>query len=171
MLEDGLTFVIGMAEGEFPLIAEVRVMAWTHRGGAILVALLLGVGIGYLFRGTPAPVWAANDRHEDYILCTGPVAVTANARTDGIWLLDYRTGKLLGTLIDRNNGKIANWAEVDLVGEFGLTPRHNVHFLMTTGSIAQGQAALPRRDRERQIWRLHDGATSRFTPGSGHPAT
>ena len=57
-------------------------------------------------------------------------------------MLDYRAGKLLGTVIDRTNGKIVGWAEVDLVTEFGLPPRQNVHFLMTTGMIAQGQAAL-----------------------------
>jgi len=85
---------------------------------------------------------AANDRYEDYILCTGAVAVSPKAPSDGVWLLDYRAGKLLGTLIDRGRGKITGWAEVDLVTEFGLPPRQNVHFLMTTGMIAQGQAAL-----------------------------
>jgi len=68
--------------------------------------------------------------------------VTARAPTDGVWLLDYRTGKLLGTVIDRAQGKIVGWAETDLVNEFGIPPRQNVHFLMTTGNIAQGQAAL-----------------------------
>src|SRR5262249_8838316 len=58
------------------------------------------------------------------------------------WLLDYRAGKLLGTVIDRNQGKIVGWAEVDLVTEFGVQPKQPVHFLMTTGMIAQGQAAL-----------------------------
>ena len=33
-------------------------------------------------------------------------------------------------------------AEVDLVTEFGIVPKQDVHFMMTTGSIAQGQAAL-----------------------------
>jgi hypothetical protein len=31
---------------------------------------------------------------------------------------------------------------MDLVTEFGLPPRQNVHFMMTTGMIANGQAAL-----------------------------
>src|SRR5207237_2117147 len=68
--------------------------------------------------------------------------ITPRAPTDGVWLLDYRSGKLLGTVIDRTIGKIVGWAEVDLVSEFGLAPRQNVHFLMTTGNISQGQAAL-----------------------------
>lgn len=104
--------------------------------------LLVGVLAGWALRGPQTPVFAANDRHEDFILCTGPVAVAPGAKTDGVWLLDYRSGRLLGSLIDRNSGKVAPWAEVDLVGELGLSPRQSVHFLMTTGSIAQGQAAL-----------------------------
>jgi len=70
------------------------------------------------------------------------VAVNPKAPTDGVWLLDYRAGKLLGTVIDRSNGKIVGWAEVDLTNEFNLQPKQNVHFLMTTGTITHGQAAL-----------------------------
>ena len=111
-------------------------------GLGVVLGLAIGLAIGFAYRG-PQPVWAnSGDRHEDYVLCTGPVAVGPGAKTDGIWLLDYRTGRLLGTLVDRNSGKVVNWAEVDLVGEFGVAPRQNVHFLMTTGSIAQSQAAL-----------------------------
>ena len=110
-----------------------------------VVAGGLAVGV-YAHHARPpepiTPVHASNDRFEDYIMCTGSVAVAAKAPTDGVWLLDYRAGKLLGTVIDRPTGKIIGWAEVDLVTEFGLPPRQNVHFLMTTGTIAQGQAAL-----------------------------
>jgi hypothetical protein len=116
----------------------------TDRGRLLwlVVGLLLG-GSGVALWLTQQPrAWAYNDRYEDYILCTGAVSVRAGSPTEGIWLLDYRAGKLLGTLVDRSSGKIVSWAELDLVSEFKLPPRHNVHFLMTTGMIAQGQAAL-----------------------------
>ena len=108
----------------------------------LCTGMLLGIACAglYLFPGHPAQ--AANDRFEDYIMCTGAVGITPRAPTDGVWLLDYRSGKLLGTVIDRSLGKIVGWAEVDLVSEFGIQPRQNVHFMMTTGNIAQGQAAL-----------------------------
>jgi hypothetical protein len=106
--------------------------------GAILGALAVGI---YFGRGT-REAQAGNDRFEDNILCTGAVAVSPGAPTDGVWLLDYRSGKLLGTVIDRAAGKIVGWAEVDLVTEFGIPPRQNAHFLMTAGQIAAGQAAL-----------------------------
>ncbi len=117
-------------------------MRWTKKSLGVALGLIVGLGIGLGYRGLNQPVWAMVDRHEDSILCTGPVSVQAGAKTDGIWLLDYRTGRLMGTLIDRNSGRVANWAEVDLVGEFGVAPRNNVHFMMITGSVAQGQAAL-----------------------------
>ena len=108
----------------------------------LVVGMLLGAaGVGIYFTQMPM-AQAGNDRYEDYIMCTGPAAVRPGAHTDGVWMLDYRAGKLLGTLIDRSQGKIVGWAEVDLVSEFGLPPRQNVHFLMTTGMIAEGQAAL-----------------------------
>jgi hypothetical protein len=108
----------------------------------LLTGIVLGVAGSALYLLPSRQAQAANDRFEDYIMCTGAVGVTARAPTDGVWLLDYRSGKLLGTVIDRTLGKIIGWAEVDLVAEFGLPARQNVHFLMTTGNIAQGQAAL-----------------------------
>ena len=107
----------------------------------VVGVLLGGVGVA-LFLGRQPAAWANNDRYEDYILCTGAVAISPRTPTDGVWMLDYRAGKLLGTLIDRMHGKIVGWAELDLVSEFNLPPRQNVHFMMTTGMIAQGQAAL-----------------------------
>jgi hypothetical protein len=106
------------------------------------VGLALGAALVALGLGRTREARASNDRFEDYILCTGPVGVVKGVPVDGVWMLDYRGGKLLGTLIDRGVGKIVGWAEVDLVTEFGLPPRQNVHFLMTTGMINQGQAAL-----------------------------
>ena len=109
----------------------------------LLVGMLLGGALVAAYLGYQPVARAANDRYEDYILCTGAVSLSPpRSATDGVWLLDYRAGKLLGTLIDRGRGKIIGWAEVDLVTEFGLPPRQNVHFMMTTGMIAQGQAAL-----------------------------
>jgi len=116
----------------------------TDRGRLLWLAvgLLLGAA-ATMMATTELPVArAGNDRYEDYVLCTGAVAVNPRSPTDGVWILDYRAGKLLGTLIDRVQGKIVGWAELDLVNEFSIPPRQNVHFLMTTGMIAQGQAAL-----------------------------
>jgi hypothetical protein len=111
------------------------------------VAGLAGLGCGVvatlLLSAPPrAAIASSNDRYQDYVMCTGAVSVNPKVPTDGVWMLDYRGGKLLGTVIDRTTGKISGWAEVDLVTEFGIAPKQDVHFMMTTGTIAQGQAAL-----------------------------
>ena len=108
----------------------------------LVVGLLLGGAAAAAFLTQLPTARAGNDRYEDYVLCTGAVAVNPKSPTDGVWLLDYRAGKLLGTVIDRSAGKIVGFAELDLPKEFGIPPKQNVHFLMTTGTIAQGQAAL-----------------------------
>ena len=84
----------------------------------------------------------STDRFQDYILATGAVSVNPKIQTDGVWLLDYKSGKLLGTVIDRTIGKIVGWAEVDLTTEFNLQAKADVHFMMTTGYVTQGQSAL-----------------------------
>jgi hypothetical protein len=110
--------------------------------------LIVGMALG----GVAVAFWtsrsnearaASSDRFEDYILCTGGVSGGPKGVTmEGVWLLDYRGGKLMGTVLDRLQGKIIGWAEVDLVTEFGLPPRAPVHFLMTTGKISATQSAL-----------------------------
>jgi hypothetical protein len=150
------------------------------------MGLLLGGALVAFCLDRRPEAWAYNDRYEDYILCTGAVAINPKAPTEGVWLLDYRAGKLLGTLIDRGQGKIIGWAEVDLVSEFSLPPKANVHFMMTTGMIAQGQAALyvaettsgkfavysmgNRTDNHPGVMiKRHDLVMFRQPPGAGQP--
>jgi hypothetical protein len=114
-------------------------------GSLGLLALGLAVGMSatlfYLGQSRPA-IAASNDRYQDYIMATGAVSINPRVQTDGVWLLDYKAGKLLGTVIDRTQGKIVGWAEVDLTTEFGLKAQQDVHFMMTTGYVTQGQSAL-----------------------------
>lgn len=109
----------------------------------IACGLTLGAAAFLIFSGQPREVRAAaGDRYQDYVLVTGAVSINPRIQTDGVWLLDYKSGRLLGTVIDKQNGKIVGFAEVDLASEFSVEPRQDVHFLMTTGYITQGQSAL-----------------------------
>jgi len=106
----------------------------------------MGIVIGalgcWLAGGATRPVQAANDRHDNYVICTGMSGVNPRSPLDGIWLLDYKQGKLLATIVDRTVGKVAGFAELDLIQEFGFGPNQNLNFMMTTGTITAGQAAL-----------------------------
>ena len=112
-----------------------------------LLFLVAGLALGavgtLLGLGSPRVAEArSNDRYQDFVICT-PVSVINLAAVDGVWLLDYRNGKLMGTVIDRNQGgRIIGWAEVDLASEFNVPAKQDVHFIMTTGTITAGQAAL-----------------------------
>lgn len=111
--------------------------------GLIAIGLAVGMGAAMLYLGQSRPaVAASNDRYGDYIMATGAVSINPRVQTDGVWMLDYKAGKLLGTVIDRTQGKIVGWAEVDLTAEFSLQAKQDVHFMMTTGYITQGQSAL-----------------------------
>jgi len=117
-------------------------MQKTKRWYWLTLGVVLGVAATIYFSAETRPVWAYNDRHEDYIMATGQVIAGPGFTADCVWLLDYRAGKLLGTIVDRNLGKVQYWADVDLMQEFNLTAKQNVHFLMTTGTPMQGQATL-----------------------------
>jgi hypothetical protein len=108
----------------------------------LLFGLALGFGVGVYATFQPRIALAGNDRHENYILCTGSAGVNPRSPLDGVWLLDYKSGKLLATIVDRTAGKATGFAEMDLVAEFGAKPNQNVHFVMTTGTISAGQSAL-----------------------------
>jgi hypothetical protein len=118
-------------------------MRTTTTVGLLAIGLVLGVAAAALYLGQPRPALAAsNDRYQDYIMATGAVSINPRVQTDGVWLLDYKAGKLLGTVIDKGQGKIVGFAEVDLTTEFALQAKQDVHFLMTTGYVTQGQSAL-----------------------------
>ena len=135
--------LVWFADSGSDLLREGAIVARFTYG----LVLLAGVGLGCLAvifgTGSPQPVHAAsNDRYQDYVMATGAVSINAKIQTDGVWMLDYKSGKLLATVIDKAQGKIIGWAEVDLVAEFEVAPKQDVHFMMTTGYITQGQSAL-----------------------------
>lgn len=117
----------------------------------VAAALICGVAVGWFFN-SKQPVFAgsSSDRYEDFVMVAGPINQSftnnnnqfLNADLDGIWILDYKSGKLLATTINRQNGKLVAFGEVDLVKEFEIAPRANVHFVMTTGVVVRGQSVL-----------------------------
>ncbi len=112
-------------------------MLWLGLGLALGIA-----GAAAFFRSASQPALAGNDRAEDYIVTTGSMVLGPGQTADGIWLLDYRAGKLLASIVDGRTGIVRRWEEVDLVKEFNIPPKQNVHFMMTTGTTINGHTAL-----------------------------
>lgn len=108
----------------------------------LLVGAVLGVVGSWVFMNSAKTAFANNDRNDDFVICTGPAGITPRSQLDGIWLLDAKRGKLYSTIMDRSAGKAVGFAELDVIREFGLGAAGSIHFVMTTGHIAAGQAAL-----------------------------
>lgn len=113
-------------------------------------ALLVGVFLGWgLSSFRPIPLRAsAGDRSGEAIVATGPVhmefdeTVKASIPLEALYFLDYKGGRLLGTVPSFRQTAVATelidtFAERDLVADFKLDldigPRP--HFLMTTGTL------------------------------------
>lgn len=129
---------------------EGCVMIRTGKWMPVAGALLAGVVIGWTLNSRE-PVFAGGntDRFEDFVIATGPVnqalsnnAAFLNAELDGVWMLDYKSGKLLASVLNRQTNRMIAWSEMDLVKEFDIAPRSNVHFMMATGNVIKGQSVL-----------------------------
>jgi hypothetical protein len=128
------------------------------RGSSVphVITLVVGLVLGWGLAGSRAPALLAHggDRWEESVLATGPTFVRYNEGSktqvaqDAVYFLDYRSGKLIGTIPSMRQSVGASrvldgFAERDLAGDFHLDleggPRP--HFLMTTGSMSQGSSS------------------------------
>lgn len=118
-----------------------------------VVTLFAGLAIGWGLAGPRAPALRAygGDRWDESVLTTGPAFIKYNEGSkiqvaqDAIYFLDYRAGKILGTvpLMRQLAGEtryLSGFAERDLVADFKIDADAGArpHFLMTTGAMASG---------------------------------
>ena len=123
------------------------------------LSLTIGLVVGWGLANHRAPVAKAvgGDRYGDYSLTAGPVETQYNERTktqatqDALYFLDYKRGKLLGTVpVQRSSTTgaqmIDSFIERDLAADFKIDLERGVypHFLMTPGSLgAYGEGLAP----------------------------
>ena len=124
----------------------------------VSMALVAGLAAGWALGGLRAPAVraSAGDRSTESILTTGPIANEYNAvkkvqiAQDGLYYLDYGGGRLLamvpGYQMSVGGVKVlGDFAERDLIADFGLPRGTTPHFLMTTGTLgalAEGWAPI-----------------------------
>jgi hypothetical protein len=109
----------------------------------LAVGAAAGLAGGWLLFAPTNPAHAAADRNGETVVCTGPISVGGLGHDfEGVWLLDYRSGKLLAGVIQKQDAKIAAWADVSLASEFNLTPASEPKFVMTTGMAGKGASVL-----------------------------
>ncbi|GIW86966.1 MAG: hypothetical protein KatS3mg108_1290 [Isosphaeraceae bacterium] len=112
-------------------------------GGTSLLALAVGLASGWVV-ATTAPLRAsAADRNGASVVQTGVVTEIRDrqgktlATRDGLYILNYSNGLLLAAVPDfqqvgSTTRVLSDFAERDLVRDFGLPPGANPRFLMTT---------------------------------------
>jgi hypothetical protein len=118
---------------------------WKFTAG---IALLTGIVLGWVSAGGGGRNLLAqrSDRWGDWVLASGPIHLQDNPQyrapipQDAIYYLNYKTGQLLAsvpTMRQTAEGfqALGDFAERDLVADFGLTAGDSPHFLMTTCSL------------------------------------
>jgi len=122
------------------------------------ITLVVGLALGWSLGGLRAPALKASggDRSSESILTTGPIANEYNSikkvqiAQDGLYYLDYGGGRLLAMVPNYQMSVggvrvLGDFAERDLIADFGLPRGTTPHFLMTTGTLgalAEGWAPI-----------------------------
>lgn len=122
----------------------------------VCAACLLGVVLGWTAGSSqPARLRAGNtDRWNDRIVTTGAISQVKDKQgnlttQDAYYTLNYSNGMLLAAVpayqqTGTNVRLLSDFAERDLVRDFGIQPGANPHFLMTTLSLGiQGETWEP----------------------------
>lgn len=154
---------------------------------SIGLALLLGVAIGVTLTqtgGSRRLLASGSDRWGDRAIASGPIAVDTSGDEkqavaipqDAVYYLNYSTGKLLATIPAMQQTAagttiINDFAERDLLVDFGIQPGVNPHFLMTTASLGlRGEGWAPLIVVETETGQMATYKVSaRSTAGSRRP--
>ena len=111
------------------------------------IVLAAGIAIGWGLAGMRPTKILANgaDRWGDRALVAGPVSLDMMTKEisvpqDALYYLNYSTGKILATIptFEQTGARtqvLGEFAERDLIADFGIKPGGDPHFLMTTGSL------------------------------------
>ena len=104
----------------------------------LLTGLVLGVGITLFLQGQPAQA-TATDHADDFSIATGHVTGDLEA----VYILDFKTGSLLGSVMNKQTGEFQNFYKRELAADFGLTAKAKPKFVMVTGAMQSAKAQVP----------------------------
>jgi hypothetical protein len=102
----------------------------------LLVGLVLGLGGALLVRPAQA---VATDHSDEFAIATGFLSTELEA----VYLLDFKAGQLLGTVLNSQSGQFQDTYKRDLTKDFSLNPRQKPKFIMVTGAFRVAAAQVP----------------------------
>lgn len=89
----------------------------TGRTPWLVTGILAGICISYFLPHEPA-LAITNDRSENFALMTVPLSILDS--TEGIFVLDFSTGRLRGAVLNSSNSRFTHYYQRDLIGDFQL---------------------------------------------------
>ena len=104
----------------------------------VLLGLVFGLGTAMFMQGQPSYA-TATDHTDDFAIATGPLTPELEA----VYLLDFKSGRLMGTVLNRQKGVFQHGYERMLTNDFGLSARQKPKFMMVTGMIQVATAQVP----------------------------
>lgn len=124
-----------------------------YMGGGI--TLVAGIALGWILAGGGRPTQllaGAGDHPDTAIIVAGPIGIEVDAHKtpitkDAIYYLNYSRGRLLAAVpaevqTATSRQQLSDFAERDLVQDFGLTPGRSYHFEMAVGSTGARNGGL-----------------------------
>ena len=112
-----------------------RAVAFQDRRGFLL---RLGLGAALFLQGQPSYA-TATDRNDEFAIATGQLTMSLEA----VYLLDFKSGKLLGTVMNQQSGQFQQAFARDLQQDFSLNTRQKPKFIMVTGAMQSARAQVP----------------------------
>lgn len=100
-------------------------MMWLTTG------LVAGLCISYFWPHEPVKA-ASNDRDAKFGIMTTPVAINV----DGVFVLDYLTGRMSGAVIEQNSGKFTHTYARSVAADFSVDPKATPHYAFVGGRAA-----------------------------------
>ena len=94
----------------------------------LTTGLLAGLCISYLWPHEPVQA-ASNDRDSKFGIMTTPVGINV----EGVFVLDYLTGRLTGAVLDPNTGKFKHSYLRMVSADFNVDPKATPHYAFVGG--------------------------------------
>ena len=104
----------------------------------LLLGLVFGLGSVLFMQGQPSYA-TATDHSDDFAIATGMLLPELEA----VYLLDFKSGKLMGTVLNRQTGKFQQSYVRNLADDFALAARAKPKFMMVTGMVQVARAQVP----------------------------
>lgn len=108
----------------------------------LAVGIICGMCLTYFWPHEPAFAVATDRDGDRFAITTVP---TLNGNAEGVFVLDFLTGRLQGAVLNSRSGKFTHAYFRNIAADFGLDPTAKPHYVIVSGNVnlpAQGRAQI-----------------------------